>query len=227
MGRPGASWRARAPERSWASRRSPAPTSRGDGASAGLTVAEHWNGAAWSIVTTPNPGTVNSLGSVSATTTNDVWAVGGVTAAGVQRSLIEHWDGTAWTSVSTPALGSLAGVAARASGLIWTAGSYPSANIGLSLVEQLCEASVTDTGFSPQTITPNQGETVVWRFPTTNTLSHSVTDASGMALFDSGLREPGSSYAFTFFGAGGFNVEDSASTRRALVTVAHRDAGER
>jgi plastocyanin len=189
------------------------------GTNAGQNVAQHWNGAAWSIITTPNPGTVNSLGSVAATTSNDVWAVGTITSSGIQRSLIEHWDGTAWTSVSTPALGSLAAVAARASGLVWTAGTYPATGIGLSLVEQLCEESVTDAGFSPQNAAINQGETVAWRFPTTNTISHSVTDASGMALVDSGLRGPGSSFTFTFFGAAIYTLSDTASSHRGKVTV--------
>ena len=40
------------------------------------TLTEHWNGTAWSVVASPNAGTINSLQSVAAVSANDVWAVG-------------------------------------------------------------------------------------------------------------------------------------------------------
>src|SRR5213078_4321877 len=60
---------------------------------------EHWDGTAWSVIPDdpPPPGGANILHGVSATASDDVWAVG-VRANG-HPPLIEHWDGTAWTLV--------------------------------------------------------------------------------------------------------------------------------
>src|SRR5262245_4591058 len=42
-----------------------------------LSLAEHWNGTAWKVVPTPNPGTsLNRLNAVSAFSASDVWALG-------------------------------------------------------------------------------------------------------------------------------------------------------
>jgi hypothetical protein len=69
------------------------------------TFADHWNGAAWSIVTTPNtsPLQTNQLGGVSCASSSDCWAVGfGDVVAGVAQTLAEHWDGSSWSIVETP-----------------------------------------------------------------------------------------------------------------------------
>ena len=61
----------------------------------GLTLTEHWDGIQWSVVASPNVGSgYNTLSSVSAHATNDVWAAG----AG-NGGLVEHWDGTQWSIV--------------------------------------------------------------------------------------------------------------------------------
>ena len=65
------------------------------------TLAEHWNGTAWSIVTTPNPSSVSILGGVDCASSSDCWTVG---HAGGQ-TLAEHWNGTAWLVVNTPDTG--------------------------------------------------------------------------------------------------------------------------
>lgn len=59
--------------------------------------------------------------------------------------------------------------------------------------------TVTDTGYSPRTVTIDQGQSVLWTNdgPGDNT----ATDASGMGLFDSGILSPGATYAFTFIAA--------------------------
>ncbi len=69
------------------------------------TFADHWNGSAWSIVTTPNTSSLqtNQLGGVSCVSSSDCWAVGlGDVIAGVEQTLAEHWNGTAWSIVTTP-----------------------------------------------------------------------------------------------------------------------------
>jgi hypothetical protein len=70
------------------------------GFTAGHNLIEHWNGAAWSIVSAPAPRN-SDLFSVSGTGPNDVWAVG---SAGRSDSRVQilHFDGTSWTAVSAP-----------------------------------------------------------------------------------------------------------------------------
>lgn len=62
------------------------------------TLTEHWDGTQWSVVNSPNvPKTGNFLLSVSASATNNVWAVGYLVSN--QQTLIEHWNGTKWSLV--------------------------------------------------------------------------------------------------------------------------------
>jgi hypothetical protein len=78
----------------------------------GLTsgVIEHWDGKAWSVVPSPQPG--GNLGTVvrgiSAVSPDDVWAVGaqGNPPGGDPApTLIEHWDGAEWSVVQSPSQG--------------------------------------------------------------------------------------------------------------------------
>jgi hypothetical protein len=61
----------------------------------------HWDGAAWSQVTSPTPPRFFTLSAVSAVSPTDVWAVGTCTCLGTEteQTLILHWDGTAWSQV--------------------------------------------------------------------------------------------------------------------------------
>src|SRR5207237_100577 len=76
-----------------------------------LTLTEHWNGSAWSVVSSPNPGPgandFNRLYAVSAVSSGDVWAVGWYRSSGVgvDKTLTEHWNGSAWSLVSSPNAG--------------------------------------------------------------------------------------------------------------------------
>ncbi|MGC4119495.1 MAG: hypothetical protein QM765_33985 [Myxococcales bacterium] len=57
----------------------------------------HWDGSAWSSVTTPlGTGPSVTLSAVWGSAANDVWAMG----AGPGKTL--HWDGTSWTVVAGP-----------------------------------------------------------------------------------------------------------------------------
>jgi hypothetical protein len=77
-----------------------------------LTMVQHWDGVSWKVVTSPNvdsgSGSFNTLKSVSAFSSNNIYAIGffanGNTAA-QQRTLVEHFDGTSWTIVSSPTKG--------------------------------------------------------------------------------------------------------------------------
>jgi Phosphoesterase family len=67
------------------------------------TLAIHWNGSAWSVVPTPDPGTTgNLLYAVTAVSSTSVYAVGQQADTGFPgKALIQHWDGTDWDIVPT------------------------------------------------------------------------------------------------------------------------------
>ncbi len=95
------------------------------------TLIEHWDGTAWSVQPSPNPGSYSStLSGVAATSATDAWAVGhsfngfGTT----DQTLIEHWDGTVWTVQPSPNVphtnNDLNGVAATSGTHAWAVGDY-------------------------------------------------------------------------------------------------------
>lgn len=71
----------------------------------GHVLVEHWNGKHWSLVNAPNPmgddTATNTLQSIVAFSSSDIWAVGSATSLAQQqrRSFIEHWDGHTWSIV--------------------------------------------------------------------------------------------------------------------------------
>ncbi len=85
----------------------------------------HWDGAQWSVVTSPTVGSNSVFNGVAAVATNDVWAVG-YSGLVTYQTLAMHWDGLAWAVVSTPNLGTLSnalsGVAAVATNDVWAVG---------------------------------------------------------------------------------------------------------
>jgi hypothetical protein len=83
---------------------------------------EHWDGSAWTLVSSPQPGGHNVLNGVDALSSADAWAVGSSDGA----PLAEHWDGALWSvvTVSGPTAGELEGVDAIASGDGWAVGDF-------------------------------------------------------------------------------------------------------
>ena len=111
------------------------------------TLAMHWNGSVWSLVSTPSapPGVIqyNYLYAVSGRAANDVWAVGYTSGSypSPDQTLALHWDGTSWSTVSTanpgPAYNRLYSVATSSGNSMWAVGSYTSTDgRTLTLVEQ-------------------------------------------------------------------------------------------
>lgn len=104
------------------------------------TLVEHWNGANWSVIASPNVGSGNnSLEAVTAISATNMWAVGLFNMKkDVSQPLIEHWDGVRWQVVSGPEVKNstgvadslLMGVTAIAPDDIWAVGSYNSGTIG-------------------------------------------------------------------------------------------------
>jgi len=99
----------------------------------------HYNGSTWSVVPAAQPSGQSSatLGSVTAISPSDVWAVGeytGTTSAAGGSTLIEQWTGSAWKIVPSPTPGaypSLTGVAARSATDVYAVGTnLPSVNGG-------------------------------------------------------------------------------------------------
>ena len=77
------------------------------------TLIEQWNGTSWSIVASPNTGTLHAslndhLYSVTCTSTTQCFAVGRyLTLNGTALTLIEQWNGSSWAIVTSPNNGSL------------------------------------------------------------------------------------------------------------------------
>jgi hypothetical protein len=71
------------------------------------TLIEHWDGSAWTVVPSPDPGSDgwNVLNSVQAASPTDIWAVGSYeNSLQGYSTLIMHWDGTRWAQVPSPSL---------------------------------------------------------------------------------------------------------------------------
>ena len=73
------------------------------------TLIASWNGTAWAVVASADPGSFgNSLSDVTCTTSNACVAVGLSEGASItEQTLIESWNGTAWSVVSSPDPGDL------------------------------------------------------------------------------------------------------------------------
>jgi hypothetical protein len=78
--------------------------------SATLTLIEHFDGASWTVVPSPNVGPhsvnqSNRLLGLTANSPTDIWAFGSYFAAdgsGHQMTLLLHWDGTSWKIAPSP-----------------------------------------------------------------------------------------------------------------------------
>jgi len=125
-------------------------------------VAYHWNGSAWSLVSTASMTAVANLRAVSASSATDAWAVGFKKGADSSFALSEHWNGSAWSIVSFPsssakhfslravadlsstnayAVGSDAGVAYHWNGAAWSTLTLPDAGFAPS---SIAAVSATD-----------------------------------------------------------------------------------
>lgn len=103
------------------------------------TLAEHWNGTAWSIVPTPNTGDgSNVLYEVDWLSSNAVWGVGSKIDGGLMSTLVERWDGSSWTIVPSPNRGqngSLLDVAMGSRHMGWAVGQAYEGSQQRTLIE--------------------------------------------------------------------------------------------
>jgi len=94
---------------------------------------------AWTVVSSPNGGSVNNvLYGVALAGPNDGWAVGYADSRRIQTRT-EHWDGTAWTVVPSPNVGAdsnyLYGVAVAGPSDVWAVGYAFTGQAVLTLIE--------------------------------------------------------------------------------------------
>jgi hypothetical protein len=94
------------------------------------TVAEHWDGAHWTIVPTPpTPSGARSLvlEAVKMIAHDNGWAVGSENTSGSNMTVIEHWDGHSWTRVPSPnaavSINDLRSIAVISPSDIWATGN--------------------------------------------------------------------------------------------------------
>src|SRR5215471_13652639 len=95
------------------------------------TLAEHFNGTSWSVISTPAV-QGGQFAAVDGVASNDVWAVGQQAAGSSVTALIEHWNGTTWSVISSPRVGHgafLSAVMAVSSNDVWAAGSNNSSGV--------------------------------------------------------------------------------------------------
>lgn len=105
------------------------------------TLIEHWDGARWTIMPSPNVGEDdNHLLAVDVVSGSDVWAVGYyLNSFGVAQTLVERWDGTQWSIIPSPNRGSLTdnellSVEAVSPDEVWAVGySIDDAGVGQTL----------------------------------------------------------------------------------------------
>jgi hypothetical protein len=107
------------------------------GATQALT--EHWDGTAWSLVSSPAV-LESSLNGVAAVSTADVWAAGSyLTSRSVEQALFEHWNGRKWVQAKSPATGPgtvMSGVAAVSATDVWAVGRFLSgSSVDQTLIE--------------------------------------------------------------------------------------------
>ena len=181
-----------------------------------LTLIEHWDGAAWSIVTSPNTGAYDQLTGVTCASASDCWAVGydgqgsGDNPGG--HTLIEQWNGTSWSIVSSPnfsgALNDLYSVACASASECWAVGDYHT-----SWDQTLIETLTT----SPVTITTSASPTAG------GTTSGGSAYVSGTSVTVNATPNTNSGYVFTNWTQGGSVVSTSpsytfiATSNRTLV----------
>jgi hypothetical protein len=106
---------------------------------ADLALIEHWNGANWKVVASPEPGTAgNVLSGIRAASPSSIWAVGSYfNTSGGDKTLILHWNGHTWRQVTSPSPGAsdnLRAVRAVSASDVWAVGETFNGTVGLALI---------------------------------------------------------------------------------------------
>ena len=97
-----------------------------NGGSTGYILMLHWNGSAWTRLSTPHVLTgQGELTAITVVNAKDAWAVGSTGDYAHQHTLILHWNGTAWSALTSPVVANASLSAVWASTKqVWAAGYY-------------------------------------------------------------------------------------------------------
>jgi hypothetical protein len=98
----------------------------------------------------------------------------------------------------------------------------PTFQAAIDFLGRLAPIVVDGTGFSPTDDRTDQGSIVSWRVSWNAHEWHSVTDRSGMGLFDSGLQKPGTVLRYTFIGSGTYLATDVATGGSGTISMPAR-----
>jgi hypothetical protein len=137
-----------------------------DSGNPSLTLAEHWDGTQWSIVSSPNPGNINNyLEGVSALSTGDVWAAGYTQGCGSTGcpwlTLTEHYTTVCTTPTQSPT-GTPTRTATQTPTVTYTASNTPPATSTATVtptrtpsipITLTVSPTMTPTGIGSATIT--------------------------------------------------------------------------
>jgi hypothetical protein len=103
------------------------------------TLVESWNGAAWSVVPSPNRPSGNALDGVSCVSATACTAVGYHGDRRSTRALVESWNGATWSLVTSPNPGSdddnLYGVSCPSAAACTAVGKYANPGVEQTLIE--------------------------------------------------------------------------------------------
>ncbi len=93
----------------------------------------HWDGTSWTRVAAPAGGEDRWIGAVTASASDDVWAVGGRISSDGEHPYAAHWDGKRWTDVPTPDVpdGRLRAVGRAGDGTLWAVGGKGAVSVAL------------------------------------------------------------------------------------------------
>jgi hypothetical protein len=146
-----------------------------------LTWVRHWDGSRWSAVASPSPGTSqNSLDSVVAISSSDVWAVGTQrdTGQGEAGPLVEHWDGVSWSVASTPNVSGIPyDVSASGADDVWVVGD----RFQDPIADHWDGTSWTETALAVPDVTPPYQVTLMIPYAVT---AISPDDAWAIGIYD-------------------------------------------
>ena len=152
---------------------------RQDWAGRFTTLVEHWDGRAWTVVPSPNPGAAgDQFFGVAADGPNDVWAVGQRNDVNADRPLVEHWDGYRWSPVATGTAAGLLNAVAVRNGQVWAVG-------------QTDDATDAARGL----VVHNAGR--AWTSTVLTGVGTAFTDLTGAAIADDGPWAVGTYYDST------------------------------
>jgi hypothetical protein len=186
-------------------------------------LAEHWDGSTWQVVSTPSPPTrTNLLTNVAGSSGTNVWAVGEYYKSG-WKELAESWNGHGWTLVSRPNVSrsnETNAIAVLPDGTAWAGGEYADRGQPFQgVTNRLCPDIVTDSGFSVTSVSPALGESVAWLTDAASLGTHTISDGSGMGLFDSGELGANTSFSVTLPGSGTYPFTDQDTGQSGAAAV--------